>query len=261
MIRPLRKRTRAGVLYVRFSDIEAQLVALDQLPPQELIARCQIPEKEPGAIPVECVLSFVRREWAAQNQALCEALLAVLLERLRRRLPRAASRDGKTESLARSDAAEQVQDTFIGMLIGEANDYDERLDYYEISFSRSLAALSHTAKKRARRSANRQEELYDEEEGEIRADVEEAVGAFDPFNPDLFQEEIYRLRLPAAMEQLKPLEKRIVEMWRNDIPIDSKDPNVITMRGMTGRSDKGIRIIRDRAFAKLKDLLTSGEDS
>lgn len=261
MISPLRKKTRAGVLYVRFPDIQALLLALDQLPPQELIARCQVPEREPGAVPTECVLTFVRREWAAQNEPFYKPLLVVLLERLRRRLPRAVSRDGKTESLARSDAAEQVQDTFIGMLIGEVNDYDERLDYYEISFSRSLAALSFTAKSKTRRSANRQEELYDEGDGEIRAEVEEALGTFDPFNPDLLQEEVYRSRLPAAMEQLKPLEKRIVEMWRNEIPIDSKDPNVITMRGMTGRSEKGIRIIRDRAFAKLKGLLTREEDA
>jgi len=249
------------VLYVRFPDIEAQLVALDQLPLQELIARCQIPEKELGAIPTECVLSFVRREWAEQNQALCEPLLAVLLERLRRRLPRAASRDGKTQSLARSDAAEQVQDTFIGMLIGEANRYDERLDFYEISFSQSLAKLSLSAKSKAGRSASRREEIHNEDDGEVRAAVEEARGTFDPFDPDLLREGDYRSRLPAAMDQLEPLERRIVEMWRNDIPIDSKDPNVITMRGMTGRSDKGIRIIRDRAFAKLRGLLTQGDDA
>jgi len=261
LISPLRKRTREGKLYVRFPDIEAQLVELDQLSSEELIARCRIPEREAGSVHTECVLTFVRREWAAQNQSLYEPLLKVLLERLRRRLPRAVSKGGKTESMARSDAAEQIQDTFVSMLIGEVNGYDERLDFYEISFSQSLAALSHTAKIRAHRSASRQEELYDEEEGEIRIDVEEAAGTFDPFDPDLLQQETYRIRLPGAMEQLKPLEKRIVEMWRNDIPIDSKDPNVITMRGMTGRSEKGIRLIRDRAFAKLRDLLTRGEDA
>lgn len=261
MISPLQKKTRAGALYVRFPDIQARLLALDQLPPQELITSCQSPEQEPGAVPSECVLTFVRREWAVQNKALYEPLLAVLLERLRRRLPRAVSRDGKTESMARSDAAEQVQDTFISMLIGEVNGYDERLDFYEVSFSQSLAKLSLTAKSKAGRSAKRREELYDEEEGEIRADVEDAVGTFDPFDPDLLHQDVYRSRLPAAMEQLEPLEKRIVEMWRNDIPIDSKDPNVITMRGMTGRSEKGIRIIRDRAFAKLRGLLTQGDNA
>lgn len=261
MISPLRKKTRADVLYARFPDIEAQLLALDQLPPHELITRCQIPEKEPGAVPSECVLTFVRREWAAQNQALYEPLLVVLLERLRRMLPRAVSRDGKTESMARSDTAEQVQDTFISMLIGEVNGYDERLDFYEVSFSQSLAKLSLTAKSKAGRSANRREELYDEEEGEVRAVVEEARGMFDPFNPDLLREEVYRSRLPAAMEQLEPIEKRIVEMWRNGIPIDSKDPHVITMKGMTGRSEKGIRNIRDRAFAKLRGLLKQGDDA
>ncbi len=247
------------MLYTRFADVEDQLLALDQLPSQELIARCRIPEKESGAVPVECVLAFVRREWAARNHSLCEPLLAVLLERLRRRLPRALSSDGKTVYLSRSDQAEQVQDTFIAMLIGEANDYDERLDYYEISFAQSVAKLSLTAKRRSSRSTKRQVELYDEDEGEIRADVESAIGVFDPFNPDLLQDEIYRSRLPAAMEKLKPIEKRIVEMWRNDVPIDSKDPSITTMRSVTGRSEKGIRNVRDRAFAKLKALLAPEE--
>ncbi|TPD99237.1 hypothetical protein FJP65_04220 [Stenotrophomonas maltophilia] len=256
LIRPLRKRSREGILYTRFPDIQTQLDTLDQLPSQELIERCRVPEKEAGAVPVECVLAFVRREWAAQNHALCEPLLAVLLERLRRRLPRALNLDGKTASLSRSDQAEQVHDTFVAMLIGEANDYDERLDYYEISFSQSIAKLSLTAKRRSRRSIGRQEELYDEDEGELRAEVELAIGVFDPFNPDLLQDEIYRSRLPAAMEKLKPLEKRIVEMWRNDVPIDSKDPSITTMTRITGRSEKGIRNIRDRAFAKLRGLLS-----
>jgi hypothetical protein len=201
------------------------------------------------------VLAFVRREWAAQNHALFEPLLAVLLERLRRRLPRALSSDGKTASLSRSDQAEQVQDTFIAMLIGEANGYDERLDYYEISFAGSIVKLSLTAKRWSRRSTGRQVGLYDEDEGELRADVERAIGVFDPFNPDLLQDEIYRSRLPAAMEKLKPLEKRIVKMWRNDVPIDSKDPSITTMTRITGRSEKGIRNVRDRAFAKLRGLL------
>lgn len=261
MINPLQKITRAGAPYVRFPDIQAQLLALDHLSPQELIARCQIPEKEPGSVPSECVLTFVRREWVAQNQMLYEPLLEVLLERLRRRLPRAVSRDGKTESLVRSDVAEQVQDTFIGMLMNEVNGYDERLDFYEISFSQSLANLSLTAKSKAGRSANRREELFNEEDGEVRAEVEEAKGTFNPFDPDLLREDDYRSRLPAAMEQLNTVERRIVEMLRNNIPIYSKNPDVVDMVDILDRSEKGIRNIRDRAFAKLRDLLTYGDDA
>lgn len=259
MISPLRKKRKdTGQLYTRFPDIEAQLNQLDHLPPNDLIARCQIPEREPGSVPTECVLTFVRREWAALNQPLCDPLIKVLLERLRRRLPRTISRDGKSESLVRTEAAERVQDEFTSMLMGETNAYDERLDFFEISFSRALSKLSLSAKKRARRSANRQEDLYGDE-GEIKAEVEEAIGLDNPFDPDLLQQDVYRSRLPVAMEQLEPLERRIAEMWRNDIPIHSNDPNIICMTGMTGRSEKGIRIIRDRAFAKLRRLLTRGE--
>jgi hypothetical protein len=55
------------------------------------------------------------------------------------------------------------------------------------------------------------------------------------------------------------LERRVVEMCRQDVPIDSKDPETMTMVKTLGRSEKGIRNIRDRAFAKLRALLTRGD--
>ncbi len=48
-------------------------------------------------------------------------------------------------------------------------------------------------------------------------------------------------------------------MHRQGIPISSKDPAVVTIVGLTKRSDKGIRLIRDRAFAKLRRLLEHGD--
>jgi hypothetical protein len=260
LINPLRKRRkRDGALYQRFPDIEALLHQLNLLPAPALIARCQLPKIDPGFVPSECVLHFVRREWASQNLSVCNPLLAILLERVRRRLPRAVSPDGRSVSLARSDAAEQIHDTFVGMLIGEMEAYDERLDFFEIAFGRGLAMLSHTAEGRAGRSASRRAAVLDEEEGEVEAEVEEAFGTYDPFAPEILDQSLYRSRLAGAMSRLDPLEARIVEMHRQGIPISSKDADVITMVGLTKRSDKGIRLIRDRAFAKLRRLLERGD--
>lgn len=260
MINPLRKRRkRGGELYERFPDIEASLHELDLLAPPALIARCQLPKGDSGYVRSECVLHFVRREWAAQNMAVCNPLLAALLERVRRRLPWAASPDGRSLSMARSDAAEQIHDTFVAMLIGEAEGYDERLDFFEIAFGHGLAMLRNTAQSKAGHSASRRTGLTDEEKGEVEAEVEEAVGSYDPFAPEILDQNLYRSRLAGAMSRLDPLETRIVEMLRQGIPISSKDPDATTMMGILDRSDKGIRLIRDRAFAKLRRALERGD--
>ena len=225
MISPLRKRRkRGGVLYQRFPDIEALLEQLDLLPAPALVARCRLLKDDSGFVPNECVLHFVRREWAAQNLLVCNPLLAILLERLRRRLPRAVNPDGRSISLARSDAAEQIQDTFVGMLIGEIESYDERLDFFEIAFGRGVAMLSRTAEGKAGRSAGRRAAVLDEEEGEVEADVEEAVGTYDPFAPEILDRSLYRSHLARAMSRLNPLEARIIEMYRQGIPIRPRTP-------------------------------------
>ena len=45
-------------------------------------------------------------------------------------------------------------------------------------------------------------------------------------------------------------------MLRQGFPIDSKDPEVVTIRGSLGKVEKTIRNQRDKAFAILRDVLT-----
>lgn len=262
MINSLRKtKKRDGALYTRLPEVEAELNQLDALSRVDLIARCALAQGQPGFVRNECLFHFARRGWATQDKALYEPLLPLLLHRVRQRLPRAISHDNKSVSLSRSDAAEQVYDTFVGMLLGEKEAYDERLDFFEILFARGLAYMSFTAQGRAGRTANRRDDLTDEESGELEPEVEEAVGNYDPFAAEVLDQNSYRSALAGAISRLKPIEKRIVEMCRREIPLDSKDPAVITMVSLTGRSEKGIRNIRDRAYAKLRRALTKGEQA
>jgi DNA-directed RNA polymerase specialized sigma24 family protein len=48
-------------------------------------------------------------------------------------------------------------------------------------------------------------------------------------------------------------------MLQRDFPIDSKDPNVITIAKTLGKSEKTIRTHRDKAYATLRAAL-SGEN-
>ena len=85
--------------------------------------------------------------------------------------------------------------------------------------------------------------------------MESAVGSYDPFESDEFDNKDYRLLLDDAIDRLPELQRRIVVMWRQDIPIESNDPSVESISKVLGKSEKTIRTHRDRAFASLKRFL------
>jgi hypothetical protein len=190
---------------------------------------------------------------------LFEQLFKIFAERIRRTLPRVENPDGMTLSFTRSQVHEQVYDKFVTLLLKERTDYVERLDFFEVHFNGGLGLLKLDAQDKAWKEENRNTELEaDEDSGEIDAEVEKAAGSYEPFDPEILDDYIYRSRLDAAMDELSPLQKRIIEMWRQDIPIDSIDPTVVTISKSLGKSEKTIRNHRDLAFNKLRVLLTRG---
>lgn len=257
MIVPLRKQKPDGSLYTRFPDIDKTLGELDLVSKADLVDRCR--KGQTLRVPTECVLHFVRRSAASKDEVLFEQLFKILAERIRRALPRVENPDGETLSLARSQVFEQVYDKFVTLLIKERAGYVERLDFFEVNFLGGLAKLKLDAQEKAWKEENRNTELEaDDDSGEIGAEVEQAAGTYDPFDPSVLDDYIYRSRLDAAMDKLPPLQKRIIEMLRKEIPIESIDPNIATISKSLGKSEKTIRTHRDNAFAQLRVLLTRG---
>ena len=72
-------------------------------------------------------------------------------------------------------------------------------------------------------------------------------------------EENYRTVLDEAMEELPTTQKRILEMLRNNVLIDSQDPTVPTISKALGKSEKTIRNQRDKAIAAIKAFVNKGE--
>lgn len=257
LIVSLRKQKPDGSLYARFPDIEKTLGELELIAKADLVDRCR--KGQALRVPTECILYFVRRSAASKDEVLFEQLFKILAERIRRALPRAENPDGETLSWARSQVFEQVYDKFVTLLIEERSGYVERLDFFEISFHRGLAMLKIDAQEKAWKEENRNAALdADEDSGAIEAEVEQAAGTYDPFDPSVLDDYIYRSRLDAAMDKLPPLQKRIIEMLRQEIPLDSIDPNIVTISKSLGKTEKTIRTHRDNAFAQLRVLLTKG---
>lgn len=256
MVAPLRKRTLEGKPYTRRSEVESELRELLALPEGAMLDRCAVDRGRPRYVSNEAVLHMLRvRRGQADNSA-ASKLFHLLSERVLHALPKAEGPDGV--SLSKEQIRERTYDRFTDLLLSDRKAYDDRLDYYEINFNGALARLRLTAQKQVWRDENRSTPLEaSDEEGELSAEVEEAAaGNYDPLSAEALDDARYRSRLDVAIDSLPPVQSRIVEMLRQGIPIDSKDPSVLTISGVLGKVEKTIRNQRDKAFARLRIVLS-----
>ena len=263
VITPLRKRRPNGDLYTRVPEIEALLVALSSLSRDELLKRAGIWRRSaPGYISSECLLYFIRASRADNNEDWFERLYRILIERVMRRLPKAENLDDDTASYTRGAIRDAVFERFVEMLAADRSTYSERLDYFEVRFDGALASLRRDAQEKFWREENRSIPLDDDDDtGELSPEVERAAAEnFDPFALFNVEDLDFRFRLDAAIDDLPPLQRRIMEMRRQGIPIDSKEDGVITIAKTLDRSEKTIRNQRDKAYATLRAKLIGGDE-
>ncbi len=257
MITPLRKRALRGTLYERDAKIQALLAQLELLPLAELVARCQITDRaDPNYVPSECLTYFVRATRQDNSHQQFERLYKVLLSRVLRSLPDPEVRDGTAVRISqtKSRIREIALDRFTEALAVDRQGYSDKLDYFELRFDGAVANLRRDAQDTAWREENRSTTIeYDSETNELSPEVEEAAGSVNPL--DNFEANDYRSRLDAAIDSLPPEQIRILEMLRQGFAIDSADPNTVTIAKALNKSEKTIRLHRDRAFEALRAAL------
>lgn len=249
MSRPLRKHKLDGTPYFRREKVEAEIQTLAVISAAELERRAGVWQvSDPGFVSPEALLYFVRNAVAGAHR---EKLTEKLLVRVARRVPPVADASGDTVSLTRMNIREDVRDHFVDLLLSDRKQYDNRLDYYEVNFNGAVAADRRDASDRHWKHENRTAEV-ETEDGEISAQVEAAAGHYDPFDAHELDKKDYRLLLDEAIDSLPEFQRRIVVMWRQDIPIESNDPSVESISKVLEKSEKTIRTHRDKAFAALK---------
>jgi hypothetical protein len=259
---PLRKRRLTGELYTRDPKIEALLIELATLSRDELLARAQISDRrDRDYVPSECLVHIIRASRFDNRETWFGRLYQVLSERVLRSLPKAESRDGRTESLALGSVRDKVFGRFTDLLAGDRAEYLEKLDYFEVRFDGALASLRKDAQAQVWRDENRKTPLeLDEETGEPSPEVEKAAAGSDPLRPPEIDTENYRLRLDAAIEALPREQSRIITMLRQGFQIDSSNPNVLTISKALDKSEKTVRLHRDKALATLRAMLKDGDE-
>ena len=261
MITPLRKRTRDGQPYTRDPRIQSLLEELSSLSRDELLERAQISRRsDPGYIPRECLLYFVRASRMDNNDDWFERLYKILNARVLQSLPKVESLFDETESYTRGEIRDRVHDRFVELLAMDRASYQDRLDYFEVRFDGALASLRRDAQEQVWRHENRSVTLeVDDDTGELPAEIERAAEDLNPFASWDMEDAVFRSRLDAAIASLLPTQRNVIEMIRKGFPIDSKDPGVMTISSALGRTEKTVRNYRDRAIAALRDALTDGD--
>lgn len=242
--------------------MEALLAQLLTMPRYEVLERAQIRRRDdPAYLPSECLLHLLRASRVDNSERWFERLYKILLDRVRRCLPRSGASGRITEAAANVDLQEKVFGRFAELLSADRREYDERLDYFEINFDGALAKLRLDAQRQVWRNASRQTSLtYDEESGELSAEVEDAARRFADFTRSRLDDPAFRLRLQTAIDSLPAEQGRIIHMLMEGFPIDSQDPQAVTIARSLSRSEKTVRSYRDKAIAALRCALDEGEE-
>jgi hypothetical protein len=202
---------------------------------------------------------LIRATRQDSNEAWFERLYRILAERVLRGLPKAESSDGTSESLTPGLVREKVLGRFSELLASDRAGYDDRLDFFEVRFDKALAKMRLDAQRQVWRVANRTQPLEYDDSGELPPKVEAAAGVFDPLAGPGLDDPSYRSRLDAAIDTLPIDQRRIIYMLREGFPIDSKEPDAMTIARALRRSEKTIRTHRDKAIGNLRTLMASGE--
>ncbi|SOB88119.1 hypothetical protein SAMN06297144_3259 [Sphingomonas guangdongensis] len=261
---PLTKQKPDGTIYSRRADVEGSLERLVELPRSEVIAALKIRDARSDLyVQSECVVHLIRAARNDNDQSYFAELYRELMRRIGAVLPRVeGERSGLVENVHAADARDRVRDLFNERLSVDRTQSGSALDYFEVMFADAIAALRKTAMKRATRQAARSERIEaDDETNEPSLAVEKAVGSLDLKQELLSEDPIYRSRVVAAIQALPDKQRRVIEMILQEMPIDSSDEGVLSIRKAIGvSSEKTVRNRRDAAFASIRKALEIGSD-
>ena len=253
---PLQKKKLEGGLYTRRPVIEAKLGELIALPHGEIMTRCAADdEADPKYIPSECLMYLVRSNRENAPGIYFETVYTSLLQRVMEQLPPEVD-----SNLTNSEIRSEALGAFAELLAADRMNYDEGIDYYEICFKDAVAKLRKNAARKPDRLKNRSRPLEphsdDPDGGEFSPEIEKAGGCMDF---DKYFGSHDRSRLAEAISTLPEQQIAILEMLKNEIPIDSEDPEIFTISTALGKAEKTIRLQRNQALKKLSEILRKGE--
>ena len=251
MAEPLQK-LKDGMPYQRPVEIEAQIDELSLLSRDEIVARARIrSSRDPNYIASECLLYFLRGTRKDNSERHFNRLFEALWQRVQDALP------NDSESPALQHANEEVELRLMEMLVKDRQEYQERLDFFEVRFGFAMKAMRYSALRKMYREEAHEVVGYDE--SELQGDAKKSGSPFLPFTSEKLSDPLYRMRLSEAIRSLPDEQRQALALWQKDIPYTSQDPNVVTAGAILGCSEQTARNRRDRAIRALRTMLEGEE--
>lgn len=255
---PLRKKTVDGKLYKRRAQTEALIHICHELTFEEFSNRAEISaRKHSEYIPSEVLVYFLRQTKTHNNDTQFGVLYQLLEKRIKRVCPRSETRlGGKDGAVAHLlDFQDFVLDDFSERVMCDRQEYEEKLDGFEVAFDRMIARRKNDAMRKMYRRDKPTTPLEYDEDGEVSADVEKSLACLNPNASSVEDDITYRFQLLRAIDTLPNDERRVITMIIAEIPSESTDPDVPTISKLLGCGPQTVRNRRDRAVAKLQKIL------
>ncbi|MEZ6140774.1 MAG: hypothetical protein R3B84_09405 [Zavarzinella sp.] len=255
---PLKKQ-RDGQIYTRPPEIEVVISDMSRLTKNEFVKRVKANDTV-NSIPSECLLYFLRRPLFNGDDEVQGEIFTAIRQRVLKAVPVPGRHiSGKSQVAEKSvdlDIRDAVLDKFQELLCKDRNEYQERLDFFECRFNAAVARLRATARRDVSTKAAHYEPLISENETnepgkEVKAALFSVMESFDSPSNDF----LYRSKIHAAISSLPLDERRVVELFLEGFPIDSKDQDTMTMVKILYCCEKTVRNRLKRAFAMLAELL------
>lgn len=253
----LKRTDKDGKPYERPPEIEACIEKLDALDAGARLALFDgVSKKHPQYVPTEAVLHYLRRAWVDGDKRQFERTFRILLKRIDQSL-HSAIPDTRMEGAA--DIRDEIRNRFVVLLTRDCNTHPGLLDFYEIRFNKAMVALRTTVLRKIGPATRKIKTVplgsQDGEGPEISAEVEAALEDFLSGDPQKIDDPAFRLVLFAAIDHLPQDQKQVIGLFLQGIPIDAKDPDVMTIARMLNCDERTVRNRKNRACKALKAIL------
>lgn len=255
MPEPLKKKSNNGIPYTRSRQIETRIEYLELIRADERLRFFAVISKHtPEYQPSEVLVYFMRRAWTQGEKSEFEQIFKHLFRRIADSL-KASIQDRQM------DRAQKIREEIIGrfaeLIAGDCAHQSAKLDYFEVRFDSAFSAFKISALRQVGPSTIETEPLesFEDSDFEISPEVESAAAQCLNDRKSKLDDPIFRSLLFSAIDNLPSDQKQVIGLLLKGIPIDSKDPNVMTVARLLGCTERTVRNRRDRAFKVLNEVL------
>ncbi len=255
-IEPLTRKNVTGEPYTRERIVEEQIISCITLSDNDIIARASITNKETvGYLQEEALVYLIRYSVQQQRQELYNALSETLLTRCQEQV------DFRLHSLD-PDLAEDAYGEIMRILYTEILGMEGQADFLQVRFWTALDRIAidifrRYSRRRAKDQANLQPGSFSSREKteESEEDWEDQLADMDHFIPGEIRWSSVELEtlVEEALQALgEPLRTVFVLYHFEDWPIESKDPDELTLSKLYSVTPRTINNWLRKAESKLK---------